>query len=37
MAQSSYGGRASDQISDLKDKAAEQFNKAADQAEKMAS
>jgi ElaB/YqjD/DUF883 family membrane-anchored ribosome-binding protein len=34
MAQSSYGG--SDQISDLKEKAPDQFGKAADQAERMA-
>jgi ElaB/YqjD/DUF883 family membrane-anchored ribosome-binding protein len=37
MAQSSYSGRASDQINDLKDKASEQFGRVADQAESMAS
>jgi ElaB/YqjD/DUF883 family membrane-anchored ribosome-binding protein len=36
MAQSSYSGRAADQINDLKDKATEQFGKVADQAEGMA-
>ena len=35
MAQSSYSGLASDQISDLKDKAAEQFSSTANQAERM--
>jgi ElaB/YqjD/DUF883 family membrane-anchored ribosome-binding protein len=35
MAQSSYG-RPSDQMSDLKEKATEQFSKAADQTERMA-
>jgi len=35
MAQSTYGG-PSDQISDLKEKATDQFGKAADQAETMA-
>jgi ElaB/YqjD/DUF883 family membrane-anchored ribosome-binding protein len=37
MAQSSYPGRTSDTVSDIKDKAGEQFGKAADQAERMAS
>jgi ElaB/YqjD/DUF883 family membrane-anchored ribosome-binding protein len=36
MAQSTYG-RASDQISDLTDKATDQFGKAADRAQEMAS
>ena len=35
MAQSSYG-RSSDPMSDLKEKATDQFGKAADQAERMA-
>jgi ElaB/YqjD/DUF883 family membrane-anchored ribosome-binding protein len=35
MAQSTYG-RPSDQISDLKEKATDQFGKAADQAERLA-
>ena len=36
MAQSTYG-RPSDQMSDLKDKATDQFGKAVDQAERVAS
>ena len=36
MAQSTYG-RPSDQMSDLKEKATDQFGKVADQAERMAS
>jgi ElaB/YqjD/DUF883 family membrane-anchored ribosome-binding protein len=36
MAQSSYTGRASDTVSDIKDKAGEQLGKDADQAERMA-
>jgi ElaB/YqjD/DUF883 family membrane-anchored ribosome-binding protein len=36
MAQSSYRGQGSDPISDIKDKASEQFGKAADQAERVA-
>jgi hypothetical protein len=36
MAQSSYTGRASDAVSDIKDEAGEQLGKAADQAERMA-
>ena len=37
MAQSTYGGRPSDQISDLKERATDQFGKAADQAGQVAS
>jgi ElaB/YqjD/DUF883 family membrane-anchored ribosome-binding protein len=36
MTQSSYSGLASDQISDLKDKATKQFSSTANQAESMA-
>jgi len=36
MAQSSYPARASDPVSDLKDKATDKFNKVAGQAEDMA-
>jgi ElaB/YqjD/DUF883 family membrane-anchored ribosome-binding protein len=37
MAQSTYGGRPSDQISDMANKASDQFGKAADRAQEMAS